>query len=366
MKKYIRPLGAALVLALLAAGAYAVSADDSLISLSYLRDTFFPKAVQTGGQSADQALQGVYESALDELDAIHSAAVNGVGGGSGDGYYSDTLQSRSWSDGQIISLPTGSGFLMLDGAAMVIHSGAVVDTTDGAEMASGSVLRYGHRYLVGEDTTAQVTVFSGQARLGVQGGYALSPGRGQHTPFFDVNQNDWFYAPVNYAYERGLFSGMDENHFDPGGSMNRAMLMSVLHRLAGSPSDGGALSFADVPDGQWYSQAVRWGAAQGITSGTGEGIFSPFNQVTREQTVVMLYNYTTKYLKRGTGAVANLSDYQDLDRVSDWARPAMAWAVGQGIVSGVNNGGRLTLEPQRGATRAEMATMLQAFSEKIL
>ena len=65
-------------------------------------------------------------------------------------------------------------------------------------------------------------------------------------------------------------------------------------------------------------------------------------------------------------AVANLSDYQDLDRVSEWARPAMAWAVGQGIVSGVNNGGLLTLEPQRGATRAEMATMLQAFSEKIL
>ena len=219
---------------------------------------------------------------------------------------------------------------------------------------------------MGEDTAAQVTVFSGQARLGVQGGYTLSPGRGQHTPFFDVNQNDWFYTPVNYAYERGLFSGMDENHFDPGGSMNRAMLMSVLHRLAGAPADGGGLSFADVPDGQWYSQAVRWGAAQGITSGTGEGVFSPFNQVTREQTVVMLYNYTTKYLKRGSGTVANLSDYQDLDRVSEWARPAMAWAVGQGIVSGVNNGGLLTLEPQRGATRAEMATMLQAFSEKIL
>ena len=250
MKKYIRPLGTALVLALLAAGAYAVSADDSLISLSYLRDTFFPKAVQTGGQSADQVLQGVYENALDELDAIHSAAVNGGGGGSGDGYYSDTLQPRSWSDGQTISLPTGSGFLMLEGAATVSHSGAVVDTTDGMETDSGSVLRPGHRYLVGEDTAAQVTVFSGQARLGVQGGYTLSPGRGQHTPFFDVNQNDWFYTPVNYAYERGLFSGMDENHFDPGGSMNRAMLMSVLHRLAGAPADGGGLSFADVPDGQ--------------------------------------------------------------------------------------------------------------------
>ena len=181
-----------------------------------------------------------------------------------------------------------------------------------------------------------------------------------------MSQDDWFYAPVGYAYERGLFSGMDANHFDPGGSMNRAMLVSVLHRLAGSPASSGGPSFADVPDGQWYSQAVRWGAAQGITSGTGENAFSPSGPVTREQTVVMLYNYTEKYLKKSVTARADLSGYRDMDRVSAWARDALAWAVEEGIVSGVDSGGVRTLEPQRGATRAEMATMLRSFCEKIL
>lgn len=366
MKKFLRPFGTALALALLAVGAYAVSANDSLISLSYLRDVFFPEAVQAGEKAADQALQKTYDSALDELDAAHSAAVNGGGGGSGDGFYSDTLQARSWTDGQAIALSTGSSFLMLEGSASVTHTGAVIDTTDGAEAASGAVLRAGHRYLVGEDTSAKVTVLSGQAQLGVQGGYTLSPGKGQHTPFFDVSQRDWYYAPVNFAYERGLFSGVDSSHFAPGSSMDRAMLMTVLHRLAGRPDGGSGTSFSDVPDGKWYSQAIRWGAALGITSGTGNGTFTPFGQVTREQAVAMLYNYATKYLGQDGGAMADLSGYQDLSQVSGWARPALAWAVGQEVVSGVNKGGAFFLEPKREATRAEMATMLQTFCEKIL
>lgn len=365
MKKCLRPLGTALALLLLAAGAYAVSAGDSLVSLSYLRDIFFPKAVQAGENAAGQALQSTYDSAMDELNAAYSAVVNGGGGGSGDGYHSDTLQPRSWTDGQTITLSTGSTFLMLEGAAAVTHTGAVIDVTDGAETASGDLLRAGHRYLVGEDTSAGVTVLSGQAQLGLQGRYTLSPGRGQHTPFFDVNQRDWFYAPVNLVYERGLFSGVDSGHFAPGSSMDRAMLMTVLHRLAGSPAAAGT-SFTDVPEGKWYSQAIQWGAGQGITSGTGGGTFSPFGRVTREQAVVMLYHYATKYLKRSADTTADLSVYRDLDQVSDWARAAMTWAVGQGIVNGVNSGGVRSLDPKREATRAEMATMLQTFCEKIL
>lgn len=363
MKKYLRLLGIAFVLSLLAVGGYAASSNDSLISLSYLRENFFPKAVQAGEEAAGKALQDAYNSALSQLDAVHGGMAGSSGRG---GVYSDTLQPRLWSDGQTISLSTGAGFLMLEGSAAAAHNGALVDVTDGAEVASGAGLVPGHRYLVGEDTTAAVTVLSGQASLGIQGGYTLTPGKSQHTPFFDVAQNDWFYAPVSYAYEQGLFSGMDANHFDPGGSMNRAMLVSVLHRLAGSPAPGGGVSFVDVPDGQWFSQAVRWGAAQGITSGTGENTFSPSGQVTREQTVVMLYNYTVKYLKKSAAGQADLSGYQDLNQVSGWARTALAWAVEEGIVSGVDNGGILTLEPQRGATRAEMATMLRSFCEKIL
>ena len=360
MKNFLRPVGLALAFLMLTAGAYAVASGDSVVSLSYLQSTFFPKAVQAGEEVGNQALQKTYDSAKAQLDAVHGGAGEGESGSS-----SDTLQRRTWTDGQIISLSTGAGFLMLDGSATVVHTGAVIDVTAGTEVSSGSALAQNHRYVVGENTDAAVTIRSGEAALGVQGGYSLTPGKGQHTPFYDVSQTDWFYAPVGYAYENGLFSGMDANHFSPGSPMNRAMLMSVLHRMAGVPAPVGQISFQDVKGG-WYAQAVLWGASQGITSGKGNGLFDPDGLVTREQSVVMMYNYAVNYmgLKAGTGA--DLSKYGDLSRLSSWARPAMAWAVERGIISGVKNGSSVTLEPQRSATRAEMATMLRAFRENIL
>lgn len=358
MKKYLRPLGLMLAFALLTAGAYAAVSGDSLISLSYLRDTFFPKAVQAGEEKANGLLEQTYASAESQL----GIPGGGTGGG---GLSSDTLRRQTWTDGQIITLPTGASFLMLDGSATVVHTGAVIDVTAGAETPSGSRLAQNHRYIVGEDTQAAVTVRSGEAALGVQGSYTLTPGKSQHTPFYDVSQSDWYYAPVGYAYEQGLFSGMDDHHFVPGSSMNRAMLVSVLHRLAGSPAASGQ-TFSDVSDSAWYAKAVLWGTGAGITSGTGNGRFSPNSQVTREQAVAMMYNYATKYLGLSVGAGAELSKYADLNRLSSWARPAMAWAVEQGIISGVADGGTLTLAPQRSATRAEMATMLRAFRENIL
>ena len=361
MKNFLRPLGLALAFLMLTAGAYAVASGDSVVSLSYLQNTFFPKAVQAGEEAGNQALQKTYDSAKAQLDAVHGGAGEG-----GTGPSSDTLQRRTWTDGQIISLSTGAGFLMLDGSATVVHTGAVIDITAGAEVPSGGALAQNHRYVVGENTEAAVTIRSGEAALGVQGGYSLTPGKGQHTPFYDVSQTDWFYAPVGYAYEKGLFSGMDANHFSPGSPMNRAMLMSVLHRLAGSPGVTAQVSFTDVPAGSWYAQAVVWGAAQGITSGKGGGLFDPDGLVTREQAVAMMYNYAVTYMGLSAGAGADLSGYADLSRLSSWARPAMAWAVEQGVVSGVTNGSTLTLEPQRSATRAEMATMLRAFCENIL
>ncbi len=361
MKKYLRPLGLILVLGLLAGGAYAASSEDSLISLSYLQSTFFPKAVQAGEEKANQALQEVYDRAKGQLDALH-----GGGGGGLSGSYSDTLQRRQWTDGQAITLSTGSGVLMLEGSASLAHNGAVVDVTTGAEVPSGGRLSPNHRYLVGEDTAATVTVRSGQAALGVQGSYALSAGKDKHTPFYDVSQIDWFYEPVGYAYEKGLFSGVDAGHFAPEMRMNRAMLMTVLYSLAGSPGQTGSSPFADVPNGDWYTSAVLWGTGQGIASGVGDGLFSPNGEVTREQTVLMLYNYASKYLNKPMAAGADLSGYGDVGKLSSWAQAAMSWAVGQGIVSGADNGGRVTLEPQRGASRAEMATMLRAFCEKIL
>ena len=270
MKKLLRPLGLVLVFMMLTAGTYAAVSGDSIISLSYLRDTFFPKAVQEGTDAANKLLQETYDSALAELDAVgNSGSTVGTSSSSG------TLQRREWSDGQIITLSTGSSFLMLDGSATLVHTGAVVDVTAGSEAASGAALIRNHRYVVGEGTSAAVTVRSGQAAIGVQGGYTLTAGKSEHTPFYDISQSDWYYDPVGYAYEKGLFAGMDANHFSPGSPMNRAMLVSVLHRLAGSPVSSGGPEFTDVAAGSWYAQAVGWGASQGITSGMGNNKFVP-------------------------------------------------------------------------------------------
>lgn len=359
MRRYLRPLGLVLACLLLAAAGYAAAAGDSLISLSYLQKTFFPQAVQAGEKAADDLLQETYDKAKDSLDAVNA-------GGAGGGSYSDTLQSRTWTDGQIITLKTGSGFLMLEGSATVVHTGAVVDVTAGTEVASGAALTKNHRYLVGESTDAAVTVRSGEAELGVQGSYALTPGKNKHTPFYDVRQTDWYYEPVGYVYEQGLFSGMSTHQFSPGLTMNRAMLMSVLHRLAGAPAVTDGPVFTDVPGDRWYAQAVRWGAAQGITSGAGNGTFDPGGNITREQAAAMMYNYAVKYMGLSFGPGADLSRFPDQDKVSPWARTAMGWAVENGIINGVRSGSTLTLESRRSATRAEMATMLRAFCEKIL
>ena len=172
MKQYLRPLGLVLTLLLLAAGAYAATSGDSLVSLSYLRDTFSAKGVQAGEEAGNRLLQKTYDEAKAKLDA----AFRGSGGASS-GSSSETLQRREWPDGQIITLSTGSVFVLLDGSANVVHTGAVVDVTTGVEAASGSSLIQNHRYIVGESTDAAVTIRSGQAAIGLQGGYTLTADR---------------------------------------------------------------------------------------------------------------------------------------------------------------------------------------------
>lgn len=362
MKRIIRSLAAVLTFAVLTVGAYAAVSGDGLVTLSYLTKTFFPQAVEAGNEAANNALQKTYDSAISQLEQ-GSGQTEGTSG-----LYSSDLQSRGWYDGQTVGIGTGCGVLMLDGCAVVNHNGAVVDVTDGTEVPSGSTLVYGHRYLVGEETLAYVTIQSGYATMGVQGGYTLSGGNDSSAPFFDVKRTDWYYVPVNYVCEKNLFSGMSEHTFGPGEPMTRAMLMTVLYQMAGAPQNEMAaadVSLTDVPDNAWYAPYVKWGVSQGIASGTGAGTFTPNGQVTREQVVVMLYSFADKYLGQNMGAGADLSTYQDADQVSTWAYEAMSWAVGQGIVSGSAEGGAMNLNPQHSANRAEVATMLRSFDERI-
>jgi hypothetical protein len=363
-KSFIKLLCGCVVLAGMACGAYAVSGGESLITLSYLKETFFPSAVEKGTQAGNAMLQEAYENAKDKLDSLNSGSTSPE-----EGSYSSSLQGRTWYGGDRVELPTGSGALLLAGAASVTHNGTVIDVTDGVEVASGSALKVGHRYLVGEDTRAKIQIGSGTASLGVEGTYIYQKGSGSASPFYDVASTDWFYDSVAYVYENKLFSGMDEHHFGPYEAMNRAMLMTVLYQMAGAPSDeleaASILSFDDVPNSAWYAPYVKWGAAQGITAGTGPRTFSPEQQVTREQVAALLYSFAGNYLNLELTAGTDLSGYEDLDQVNEWAVEAFAWAVADGVVSSTSTD-RLTLSPSKNANRAEVATMLRSFSENNL
>ena len=183
-------------------------------------------------------------------------------------------------------------------------------------------------------------------------------------PFTDVPAGSWYYGAAAYAYNNGLFAGTTATTFAPDMTMTRAMLVSVLWRLAGEPAPKGANTFDDVPDGTWYTDAVTWAAENGVVAGIGNGRFDPDGSVTREQTAVILFNYAQS---KGydVSARADLSAFPDAGSVSDWAKDALADAVALGLISGASNGGQTYLEPQGSATREQVATILMEFCKNV-
>lgn len=366
MKKTVGLISAVCFLMLTVCGVYAATTPESLITLSYLTQYFVPNAVERGTQTGNELLNKEFQQAKDEAEQLQGAFIQQVTGD--EGLYSADLRPRDYREEDRLILTTGSGMILYNGTVKVEHNGAVIDVNTGEEIASGGALSANHRCLIAEETTAVVTILSGGAQLGIQGGYAAEESGKIATGFYDVAQTDWYYAPVNYAYANGLFSGMDEHHFSPTAPMNRAMLMTVLYKMAGAPEDelkAATIAFDDVPENAWYASFVKWGAQQGITAGTGPATFSPELQVTREQVVALLYSFATKYLGKQLDGRADLSGYADLDQASSWALDALSWAVDAGILSS-SSADQLTLSAGRNANRAEVAAMLRAFNEKIL
>ena len=181
-------------------------------------------------------------------------------------------------------------------------------------------------------------------------------------PFTDVTEADWFYDEVYYVWANGLMNGVENNRFAPNTATNRAMLATILYRLAGQPDVSGEMPFTDVAAGTWYTDAVLWAAQNGIVNGLGENTFAPMNTLTREQLVTMLYRYAEAE-GYDVSAAADLSGYPDADKVQTYAQGAMSWAVAEGIVAGMDDG---TLNPAGNATRAQIATILMRFCEGVV
>ena len=181
--------------------------------------------------------------------------------------------------------------------------------------------------------------------------------------FKDVKESDWFYEAVSYAVENGLMSGMSEDIFAPNTPLTREMLAVVLYNVEGQPESTEANTFTDVKGDMWYTDAILWANENGIVAGYDNGAYGVGDLITREQFATILYRYAQSKgydTTQGGMAVREFSDYEN---ISDYARPAMAWAVNAGIMGGMDDG---TLMPQGKATRAEAATMLMNFCENMV
>ena len=179
-------------------------------------------------------------------------------------------------------------------------------------------------------------------------------------PFTDVSEKDWFYGDVMFVYENGLMLGTSKTLFSPHGTATRGMMATILWRMEGSPVPKGKNSFTDVEAGKWYADAITWTAENGIFAGYGKDKFGPDDPITREQLAAIFYRYAD-YKGYDLTVKGNLDKFKDADKITDYAKTAMQWAVGSGLVKGKS--GNL-LDPQGTATRAEIAAMLHRFIEK--
>lgn len=179
-------------------------------------------------------------------------------------------------------------------------------------------------------------------------------------PFADVSGSDWFYNDVRYVYEKGIMDGTGADRFSPNAPLTRAMIVTILYRMAGSPAMSGVSDFKDVDSNKWFAKAVAWAAANGIVNGYGSGLFGPNDPVTREQLAAILYRYAVYGGMTAVTLEENLGSFADTAQLSAYAIQAMNWAVGQGLI----NGSGSNLVPKAQATRAQVAAIIHRYLER--
>ena len=172
------------------------------------------------------------------------------------------------------------------------------------------------------------------------------------TGYTDVDADAWYADAVSYVTDNGLMGGISSTAFSPEDAMTRAMLATVLYRAAESPAVTGSDDFTDTADGTWYTDAVLWASQQGLVTGYGDGTFGTDDPVSREQIAAILWRYA------GSPDAQSGTDFADEAAISAYAADAVDWARANGIVNGKENN---TFDPQAGATRAEVATILRGY-----
>jgi len=342
-----------LALAALVAAACAVSAFGSggrtLVTLSYLNGTYASQ-LRARFTSALSALEASCQTAITRLNGQSAAS----SAWSGSGQFRPAYPRR----GETAVLSEGSGLFWQAGTGTADK--VLVDVTDGAELAAGRALAEGHRYLALEST---VVTASSDAACALEG-YWRTNATGTEPPralFTDVPVGSWFYEPVRFVVEHNLFNGTGDGKFSPMGGMDRAMLVTVLYRMAGQPAVSGRNPFTDVKDSAWYASAVLWAAQAGLLAGIADDTaFQPTTPITREQIAVMFYRFAAR-AGCNVSTRGDLGGYADSASITPFAVESLQWAVGTGLFQGADG----KLNPKAGAMRCEVATLFQRLNQML-
>lgn len=237
------------------------------------------------------------------------------------------------------------------------NKGTTIDLAQYAPTKSGATFE---GWYADKGLTKKITSVKLDANTTVYAKWTEAPVSG--LPFGDVKSADWFYNDVKYVYEKGMMAGTAADVFAPNATTTRAMIVTILYRLEGSPAVTGTSAFVDVPAGQWYTDAVNWAAANQIVKGTSATTFAPNDSITREQMAAILYRYA-QYKGYDVTKKADLSGYSDNGQVSAYAKDALAWANAAKLINGVAN---TTLAPQGNATRAQVSAILHRFCDGVV
>lgn len=338
--------------------AVTVDATDPAVGTVVLAGRSIANACDAGAA----ALQVKFRSGTVTLDARALAALDlhkDVAVSLASGASLNAAQQRALGS-QAAAATLANASVLVDGAAASCPAGSVRaavavnaanDLTAWSLADDGSISAVGGVYDAGQQTYA-FDVVNGVTAIA-------------RFPFTDVVAGTWYYGAAAYAYNNGLFAGMTPTTFAPNATMTRAMLVSVLWRLAGEPAPKAPNTFVDVPDGAWYTDAVTWAAENGVVSGIGGSRFDPSGFVTREQTAEILYNYAHS---KGydVSARADLTAFPDAASVSGWAEEALSWANAAGLINGTVRDGQTILDPQGSASRAQVAMILMNYVEHVV
>ena len=338
--------------------AVTVDATDPAVGTVVLAGRSIANACDAGAA----ALQVKFRSGTVTLDARALAALDlhkDVAVSLASGASLNAAQQRALGS-QAAAATLANASVLVDGAAASCPAGSVRaavavnaadDLTAWSLADDGSISAVGGAYDAGQQTYA-FDVVNGVTAIA-------------RFPFTDVVAGTWYYGAAAYAYNNGLFAGMTPTTFAPNATMTRAMLVSVLWRLAGAPAPKAPNTFVDVPDGAWYTDAVTWAAENGVVSGIGGSRFDPSGFVTREQTAEILYNYAHS---KGydVSARADLTAFPDAGSVSGWAEEALSWANAAGLINGTVRDGQTILDSQGSASRAQVAMILMNYVEHVV